>query len=123
MDELTSKKQDVERANNEPQRHPTSVALSRPPATEVDAGTDVTFPHAPTPAGWGVPSPIVTTHTFRFHVGAPCSAGCDPRGKEIEICDETGAIIARGTPGEIPWDGTRALYWPEVALAAPAKDG
>src|SRR5215467_8835133 len=42
MDELTSKKQDAERANNEPQRHPTSVALSRPPAAEVDAGTDIT---------------------------------------------------------------------------------
>src|SRR2546428_3388081 len=184
MDELTSKKQDAERANNEPQRHPTSVALSRPPAAEVDAGTDITlkvkvfcssgcdlrgrsinvtaldglvvatselaehtehanetaeftfnapdevgehswtlvFPkheaegliheegslpitvktiaHDTSLAVWGVPSPIVMNHPFRIHVGATCSAGCDLRGKEIEICDETGfarVAMPRGT--------------------------
>src|SRR5262249_15675777 len=197
MDELTSKKQDAERGNNEPQGHPTSVALSRPPASEVDAGTDITlkvkgfcssgcdlrgrsinvtaldglvvatselaehtehanetaeftfnapdevgehswtllFPkqeaegliheegslpitvktiaHDTSLAVWGVPSPIVMNHPFRIHVGATCSAGCDLRGKEIEICDETGANMARGNLGDMPWDGTRALYWTE----------
>ncbi len=207
MDELTSKKQDAERANNEPQRHPTSVALSRPPAAEVDAGTDITlkvkvfcssgcdlrgrsinvtaldglvvatselaehtehanetaeftfnapdevgehswtlvFPkheaegliheegslpitvktiaHDTSLAVWGVPSPIVMNHPFRIHVGATCSAGCDLRGKEIEICDETGANMARGNLGDTPWDGTRALYWTEVGLTAPGREG
>src|SRR5438309_2205806 len=197
----------VERADQEPRTHLTSVALSRPPDAEVDAGTDIvlkikvscpygcdlrgrvinvvapdgtvvagsgladfadhanetmefafmapeevgeyswtlvipkheaeglvheegslpitvkTIAHDTSLAVWGVPSPIVMNHPFRIHVGATCSAGCDLRGKEIEICDETGAIIARGNLGEIPWDGTRALYWTEVGLAAPAKDG
>ena len=197
----------VERADEEPLTHPTSVALSRPPAAEVDAGTDIvlkvkvscpygcdlrervinvmapdgavvagsrlaefadhvnettefaftapdevgeyswtvvfpkqeaeglvheegslpitvrTLAHDTSLAVWGVPSPIVIDHPFRIQVGATCSAGCDLKGKEIEICDETGASIARGTLGETPWDGTRALYWTEVDLVAPAREG
>jgi hypothetical protein len=199
--------QDVERADEEPRTHLTSVALSRPPAAEVDAGTAIVVKvkvscpygcdlrgqivHVMTPDGaivaasrlddladhanetpefafiapdevreyswtvvfptqqaegrvheegslpitvrtlahdtslavWGVPSPIVIDHPFRIQVGATCSSGCDLEGKEIEICDETGAGIARGRLGETPWDGTRALYWTDVDLVAPAKEG
>jgi hypothetical protein len=198
---------DVEATGEEPRTHLTSVALSRPPAAEVDAGTDIvlkvkvscrygcdlrgqvinvmapdgdvvaasrladfadhanettefafmapdevgecswtlvfpkqeaeglvheegslpitvrTLAHDTSLAVWGVPSPIVIDHPFRIHVGATCSAGCDLEGKEIEICDETGASIARGKFGETPWDGTRALYWTEVDLVAPATEG
>jgi hypothetical protein len=187
--------------------HPTSVALSRPPAAEVDAGTDIvlkvkvscpsgcdlrervinvmtrdgvvvrgsrlaefadnvnettefafiapgevgeyswtvvfpkqeaeglvheegslpitvrTLAHDTSLAVWGVPSPIVVDQPFRIHVGATCSAGCDLNGKEIEICDETGTSIACGTLGETPLDGTRALYWTDVDLVAPAREG
>ena len=198
----------VERADEEPRTHPTSVALGRPPAAEVDAGTDIVLTvkvscpygcdlrervinvidarwrrrggesacrlcrststkrrnspswprtrwasirgrsysrstrpkalctrkarfrlrsgplaHDTSLAVWGVPSPIVIDHPFRIQVGATCSAGCDLKGKEIQICDETGASIARGTLGETPWDGTRALYWTEVDLVAPASEG
>src|SRR3989475_12283844 len=197
----------VERAEEEPRTHPTSVALSRPPAAEVDAGTDIvlkikvscpygcdlrgrvinvmaldgavvagsgladfadkanettefsfmapeevgeyswtlvfpkheaeglvheegslpitvkTMAHDTSLAVWDVPSPIVIDHPFRIHVGATCSAGCDLRGKEIEICDETGANMARGNLGDTPWDGTRALYWTEVGLTAPGREG
>jgi hypothetical protein len=196
-----------ERADAEPRTHLTSVALGRPPAAEVDAGTDIvlkvkvtcrhgcdlrervlnvmardgavvaesrlavfadnvnettefafmapgevgehswtvvfpkqeaeglvheaaslpitvrTIPHDTSLAVWAVPSPIVMNHPFRIQVGATCSAGCDLKGKEIEIGDETGAIIARGQLGEIPWEGTRALYWTEVDLVAPAREG
>ncbi|HEV3217612.1 MAG TPA: hypothetical protein VGZ27_17915 [Vicinamibacterales bacterium] len=200
-------KNSVERADQKPRMHPTRVALSRPPAAEVDAGTDIVlkikascpygcdlrgrvinvmapngavvaaselaefsdsatettefafaapdevgeyswtlvFPkceaeglvheegslpitvksmaHDTSLAVWGVPSPIVIDHPFRIHVGATCSAGCDLKGKEIQICDETGAGVARGQLGETPWDGTRALYWTEVDLVAPAGEG
>jgi hypothetical protein len=197
----------VKRADAQPRTHRTSVALSRPPAAEVDAGTDVvlkikvscpygcdlrgrvinvmapdgaviagsgladfadkvnettefafrapdevgeyswtlvfpkheveglvheeaslpitvkTMAHDTSLAVWGVPSPIVIDHPFRIHVGATCSAGCELKGKEIQVCDETGASIARGKLGETPWDGTRALYWTEVDLVAPAREG
>lgn len=82
-----------------------------------------TLAHDTSLAVWGVPSPIVVGHAFRIHVGATCSAGCDLSGKEIHVCDQTGASIARGQLGHTPWDGTRALYWTEVDLVAPAREG
>ena len=82
-----------------------------------------TMTHDTSLAVWGVPSPIVMDHRFRIHVGATCSAGCDLRGKEIQVSDEAGASIARGTLGETPWEGTAALYWTEVDLVAPAREG
>jgi hypothetical protein len=62
-------------------------------------------------------------HPFHIHVGATCSAGCNLSGREIHVCDETGASIARGRLGETPLEGTRALYWTEVELVAPAREG
>jgi hypothetical protein len=82
-----------------------------------------TLAHDTSLAVWGVPSPIVMGHPFRIQVGATCSAGCDLKGQEIEICDETGATIALGMLGETPLDGTRALYWTEVDLVAPMMEG
>jgi hypothetical protein len=196
-----------ERADTEARTHPTFVSLSRPPAAEIDAGTDIVLkvkvscPHgcdlrervvivmasdgavaaesrlaefadrvngttefafvAPDEVGeyswsvvfprqeaeglvheegslpitvttlahdtslavWGVPSPIVIDHPFRIQVGATCSSGCDLTGKEIEICDEAGASIARAKLGETPLEETRALYWTEIDLVAPAREG
>ncbi len=82
-----------------------------------------TLAHDTSLAVWSVPSPIVINHPFRIQVGATCSSGCDLSGKEIQICDETGASIAHATLGETPWDGTRALYWTEVDLVAPPTEG
>src|SRR2546425_1691403 len=82
-----------------------------------------TLAHDTSLAVWGVPSPIVIGHSFRIHVGATCSAGCDLTGEEIQIDDEAGVANARGKLGGTPWDGTRALYWTEVDLVAPAKEG
>ena len=196
----------IERAEEEVRPHPTTVALSRAPAAEVDAGTEIVLkvkvscPHgcdlreraidvvspdgavvgssrlvefsnnvnettefafiAPEEVGehswtvvfpkhhedfvheegllpitvrtlahdtslavWGVPSPLVMEHPFRIQVGATCSSGCDLSGKEIQILDEAGASIAHATLGDTPWDGTRALYWTDVDLVAPAREG
>src|SRR5262249_17943262 len=85
--------------------------------------TVTTMAHDTSIAVWGVPSPIVMEHPFRIHVGATCSAGCNLNGKEIEICDETGASIARGRLGETPLEGTRALYWTEFDVVAPETEG
>src|SRR5262249_47536958 len=82
-----------------------------------------TMAHDTSLAVWGVPSPIVMEHPFRIHVGATGSAGCNLNGKEIQICDETGTGIARGRLREPPLKGTRALYWTEVDLVAPATEG
>jgi len=197
----------IERADAEVRQHPTTVSLSRPLATEVDAGTEIVLkirvscPHgcdlrervidviahdgalaatsrlaefddsanettefafsAPAEVGefswtvvfrkddsggmvheegthpitlltlahdtslavWSVPSPIVLEHPFRIQVGATCSSGCDLSGKEIQVLDTTGTSIAHATLGETPWYGTRALYWTDVDLVAPATEG
>ena len=82
-----------------------------------------TLAHDTSLAVWGVPSPIVMDESFRIHVGVTCSAGCDLTGEELQIEDGTGACVARGKLGETPWEGTRALYWTEVGLIAPAEEG
>lgn len=82
-----------------------------------------TLAHDTSLAVWSVPSPIVIEHPFRIQVGATCSSGCNLSGKEIQILDETGARVAHATLGDTPWDGTRALYWTDVDLVAPATEG
>jgi hypothetical protein len=80
-------------------------------------------PHATSLAVWAIPSPVVTVERFGIKVGAKSAAGCKLDAKDIEVCDETGAIVARAILGETPWPETSALYWTDVELLAPAKDG
>src|SRR5882762_6514258 len=61
----------VERADEEPRTHPTSVALSRPPAAEVDAGTDIVL-----------------------KIKVSCPHGCDLRGRVINVLAPDGAVVA-----------------------------
>ena len=82
-----------------------------------------TVPHATSLAVWGNPSPVVMGHPFTIKVGAKSSGACELQGAQVEIHDETGARIGVGTLGETPWVETGALYWTEVDLAAPMKEG
>jgi len=80
-------------------------------------------PHGTSLAVWDVPSPVVTGRPFQIKAGAKSSSACELKGCAIEVCDESGAVIARGTLGDAPWPGTTALYWAELELTAPACDG
>ena len=82
-----------------------------------------TMPHATSLAVWANPSPVVMGHPFKIKVGAKSSGACELRGAQVEIQDETGARIGVGTLGDAPWVETAALYWTEVDLAAPMKEG
>jgi hypothetical protein len=80
--------------------------------------------HEASLAVWDVPSRAVMGRRFKVKVGAKCSAAeCQLAGREIEVCGETGATVAREKLGDTPWLGTGALYWAEVDLAAPAAEG
>jgi len=81
-----------------------------------------TLPHA-TSLAVANPSPVVMGHPFKIKVGAKSSGACELQGAQVEIQDETGARIGVGTLGETPWVETGALYWTEVDLAAPMKEG
>ncbi len=82
-----------------------------------------TMPHATSLAVWANPSPVVMGNPFTIKVGAKSSGACELQGAQVEIQDETGARIGVGTLGDTPWVETGALYWTEVDLAAPMKEG
>jgi hypothetical protein len=82
-----------------------------------------TTPHQTSLAVWAVPSPVRIGARFSIKVGAKSSGGCALDGAQVEIRDQTGADIARGTLGAAPWPDTGALYWAEINLTAPPQDG
>ena len=61
----------VERRDEGPRPHLTSVALSQPPAAEVDAGTDIVL-----------------------KVKVSCPHGCDLRGRVINVMSSDGGVVA-----------------------------
>ncbi len=102
------------------------------PAQEVggvlhgESGTSVTFnvkPHSTSMAVWDVPSPIAFGDKFTIKVGVKCSAECNLSGQEIRVYGPRGKKVAVVALGANPWPGTRALYWVEVGLEAPAVRG
>jgi hypothetical protein len=82
-----------------------------------------TSPQETSLAVWDIPSPVVMGERFEIKIGAKSAAACVLGGKPIEVCDQTGAVVARGSLGETPWPGTGALYWTAVELLAPAESG
>ncbi len=102
------------------------------PAQEIDgvayAQSEVTVasrtrPHQTSLAVWAVPSPVRIGERFAVTVGAKSSGACALGGATVEIRDESGAVTGKGTLGDTPWPETRALYWTEITLAAPSRDG
>jgi len=82
-----------------------------------------TRPHQTSLAVWAVPSPVRIGERFAVTVGAKSSGACAVGGATVEIRDETGAVTGKGILGDTPWPETRALYWTEIALAAPSRHG
>jgi hypothetical protein len=82
-----------------------------------------TRPHATSLAVWAVPSPVVMGEKFRIKVGAKSSSDCALEGKPIEVSDDVGTVVTRGSLGATPWPGTSALHWAELELTAPAQEG
>jgi hypothetical protein len=87
-------------------------------AVRVDA-----VPHATSLAVWAVPSPVAIGQSFTIKVGAKSSAAMALAGGKIEVRDESDAVVARGWLGETPLPGTSALYWTEIELHAPLREG
>jgi hypothetical protein len=82
-----------------------------------------TRPHRTSLAVWAVPSPVRKADRFTITVGAKSSGACALAGANIEIRDETGAPVGKGTLRDTPWPGTDALYWTQIALAGPSREG
>lgn len=82
-----------------------------------------TKPHETSLAVWDIPSPVPVGDRFSIKVGAKSSGACDLKGAQVEVLDQAGGKIARGTFGDAPWPGTSALYWAEIELTAPPSEG
>jgi hypothetical protein len=80
-------------------------------------------PQATSLAVWAVPSPVVMGQSFTIRVGAKSSAAMALAGGKIEVRDESDAVVARGCLGETPLPETSALYWTEIELPAPPREG
>jgi hypothetical protein len=80
-------------------------------------------PHRTSLAVWAVPSPVQIANRFAITVGAKSSGACTLSGAKVEIRDEAGARVDDGTLGDTPWPGTDGLYWAEIELTAPTRDG
>ena len=82
-----------------------------------------TRPHRTSLAVWSVPSPVRVGDRFAVAVGAKSSGACALGGMRIEVRDDTGAPLGQGILSDTPWPGTDALYWTEIALAGPSREG
>jgi hypothetical protein len=84
--------------------------------------TSQTRPHRTSLAVWSVPSPVRIAGRFTVIVGAKSTGACALGGARIEVRDG-GAVAGEGVLGETPLPGTDALYWTEIALAGPVREG
>ena len=80
-------------------------------------------PQASSLAVWDIPSPVVMGQAFDIKAGAKSAGDFKLTGRAIEVCDETGAVLAQGCLGDAPWPGTSGLYWTQLRLSAPDRDG
>jgi hypothetical protein len=80
-------------------------------------------PHATTMAVWDVPSPAALQSLIALKVGVKCLVGCRMAGTGVEIYDDKGERICLAMLGGTPWEGSEGLYWTEVMLPAPEKEG
>lgn len=71
-------------------------------------------------AVWDVPLPVVAGASFQVKVGVTSPSGAALAGREVEVCDRHGKVIASGRLGDTPWPETEALYWVELSVPSPA---
>jgi len=61
--------------------------------------------------------------SFAIMVGAKSFGACPLGGAKIEIHDDIGVQVGEGLLGDTPWPGTDALYWTEIGLMGPSREG
>jgi hypothetical protein len=74
-------------------------------------------------AVWDVPLAVTAGEPFAVKVGAKSSGASALHNRVVAVLDQSGAPAASGRLGDVPWPGTAALFWAEVALRAPLTLG
>jgi hypothetical protein len=80
-------------------------------------------PHETSLAVWAVPDTAVAGEPFTVKAGVKCADGCQLQRQRIDVVDAAGTIVAAAEAGSTPWEGTSALYWGDLTLAAPRRAG
>ena len=73
-------------------------------------------------AVWDVPAPMLPGEVS-VKIGVSCSAACNLAGGRVEVRDSRGRRVALGKLGNLPFQGTSALYWTEARFRAPRSGG
>jgi hypothetical protein len=79
--------------------------------------------HATSLAVWDLSSPVVIGRRATLKVGLSCPSGCNLSGTPVEVSNDAGERIGNGTLGSEPWPATAALYWAQLDLIAPEREG
>lgn len=82
-----------------------------------------TAKHEVSVAVWDLAGPVVVGRRATLKVGVSCSHGCALARTTVEMANEDGERIACDQLGSEPWPQTRALFWVELDVAAPANEG
>ena len=90
---------------------------------EPDPSTALGASHGTSLAVWDLSSPVVIGRRATLKVGLSCTSGCNLAGTLVTAYNDFGERIGTGTLGSAPWPATTALYWAELDLAAPEREG
>jgi hypothetical protein len=74
-------------------------------------------------AVWDLTSPVVVGRRSALKVGLSCTSACSLAGTRVDIYNDAGRHIGAGTLGSEPWPATTALYWAQVDVVAPEREG
>ena len=79
--------------------------------------------HGLRPVVWDIPPAIETGADFTIRAGLRCTSGCRSAGWSLCVRDADGAMLATATVGDVPADGTEALFFATLTLRAPDAPG
>ena len=82
-----------------------------------------TVPHEISTTIWDVPSGLSTGERVPVKVGICCANSCRLSGGHVDVYDEENKKIAKGQLGEVPWSGSKSLFWAELSLVVPDTQG
>ncbi len=106
----------------EPGTHTWSAAGAAPDSTPAPF-TFTVRPHETRVLVWDAPPSVECGETFRVKLGVRCARRCRPDGWSLEVRDHERNRLATVRLGDEVWPRTDGLYYADVELKAPDREG